>query len=230
MNLKTTVIIPAYNEANSIGKVLNEIPDFIYQTVVVNNGSTDDTQKIAEEHGAIVIDQPERGYGNACLSGVNHLSTSPPDIVVFIDADYSDYPDQMTRLVTPIIEDKADFVVGTRKKNLAGPGSFTIPQIFGNWLATRLMYLLYNSKFTDLGPFRAIRWQTLNEYNMKDRDYGWTVEMQLKALHHKTRYIEIDVPYRKRIGKSKISGTVKGTLSAGFKILYWIGKFYFSKK
>lgn len=230
MNLKTTVIIPAYNEANSIGKVLNEIPSFIYRTVVVNNGSTDDTQKIAEEHGAIVIDQPELGYGNACLSGVNHLRTSPPDIVVFIDADYSDYPDQMTRLVKPIIEDKADFVVGARKKNLAGPGSFTMPQIFGNWLATRLMYLLYNSKFTDLGPFRAIRWHTLNEYNMKDRDYGWTVEMQLKALHHKTRYTEIDVPYRKRIGESKISGTFKGTLSAGFKILYWIGKFYFSKK
>ena len=223
------VIIPAYNEADSIARVIGDIPNIVNETIVVNNNSTDDTEINAINAGATVLNESQKGYGHACLKGMEYLSKSElkPDIVVFLDGDYSDYPEELSKLVAPIIEDDIDFVVGARVKSLREANAMTPQQIFGNWLATTLMKLMYGAKFTDLGPFRAIKYPKLLELAMVDKTYGWTVEMQLKSIKQKLTYIEVPVRYKKRIGVSKVSGTIKGTIFAGLKILGWIFKYSF---
>lgn len=229
MKQRIIVIIPAFNEESSIGKVIADIPNIVSEIIVVNNNSTDTTSEVAKNAGATVLSEPNRGYGNACLMGMDYISrfdsTQRPDIVVFLDGDYSDYPSELTKIVAPIIENNLDFVIGARVKSLREEGSMTFPQRFGNKLATTLMKLFFNSKFTDLGPFRAIKYEKLLQLNMEDKTYGWTVEMQLKALKKHFTYIEIPVKYRNRIGTSKVSGTVKGAIFAGIKILTWIFKY-----
>ncbi len=220
-------IIPAFNEALSIGEVISQIPpEIVSQVIVVNNASTDETAKVAQDKGATVLDEPRRGYGFACLRGIEHASkqTPLPDIVVFLDGDLSDYPGEMATLVEPIANDRADLVIGSRVLGERSKGSMTVQQIFGNWLATKLMKLFFDADFTDLGPFRAVRFSSLMDLKMQDKTYGWTVEMQVKAAKRKLRCMEVPVRYRKRIGVSKISGTVKGTVMAGYKILFTIFK------
>lgn len=221
------VIIPAYNEQDSIQKVINEIPPEVSEIIVVNNNSTDNTVKIAEKAGATVLTEIRKGYGYACLKGMEYLEKSPkkPDILVFLDGDYSDYPAELTKIINPIINNNIDFVIGARVPELREKDAVTPQQIFGNWLACNLMKLIFNAKFTDLGPFRAIKYKELLTLNMSDKTYGWTVEMQLKALKKKLTYIEVPVHYKKRIGVSKVSGTIKGTIFAGVKILTWIFKY-----
>ncbi|MBT6438934.1 MAG: glycosyltransferase family 2 protein [Flavobacteriales bacterium] len=229
MNKSQTIkiIIPAYNEEASIARVIKDIPPEVDEIIVVNNKSTDRTKEVALLAGAKVLDEVRLGYGYACLKGLDYLKENPCDIVVFLDGDYSDYPEQLTKLVEAIINDEVDFVIGSRVKHLREQGSMTPQQIFGNWLAIFLMRILFKSKFTDLGPFRAIRHTTLQSINMQDKTYGWTVEMQLKVLKYKIKYKEVPVMYRNRIGKSKVSGTIKGTIMAGVKILGWIFKYSF---
>jgi len=213
-----SVIIPAINEEASIGRVIDDIPGWVDETLVVDNGSTDRTVEIAEEKGARVIHQPERGYGAACLAGIDALNPNC-NIVVFLDGDYSDFPDEMNLLVDPIIENRAEMVIGSRIAN-ASPGALTPQAIFGNWLSCRLMKLFWGVNYTDLGPFRAIRRAALEKLNMRDRNYGWTVEMQIKAALRNIRELEIPVRYRKRGGgKSKVSGNIRGVIGAGVKIL-----------
>ena len=222
------VIIPAYNEENAVGLVIDEIPeDLVSEVIVVDNASTDDTADTAKKRGATVLSQTDMGYGNACLKGMEHIrnSKTQPDIVVFLDGDYSDYPEKMSELTQPIVDSQADMVIGSRALGKKQRGSMTFPQIFGNWLSTSLLKLIYHVKYTDLGPFRAIRYTSLLQLEMQDRTFGWTVEMQLKVVKLSLRSVEIPVDYRMRIGKSKISGTVKGTLMAGYKILYTIFKY-----
>lgn len=220
------VIIPAFNEEKSIAKVVGDIPDWVRDIIVCNNGSTDNTKEVASKAGAIVVDQPISGYGIACLKGIEHIESkkADPDIVVFIDGDYSDYPEQMGMLVSPIVSDDMDLVIGSRALGNLQKGSMTPQQIFGNWLATNLIKMIYNYQFTDLGPFRAIKWSRLKEIDMQDKDYGWTVEMQVKAAKYKLKCTEVAVDYRQRIGVSKVSGTIKGTFLAGHKILWTIFK------
>ena len=227
-HLLIDVIIPAYNESASIGKVIGDIPrELVRDIIVCNNNSTDATASVAAASGAIVVDQPLRGYGNACLAGMAYIKERPlveqPDIIVFMDGDYSDYPQEMKALLSPIKEGK-DMVIGSRVKGNPDRGSLTIPQRFGNWLATRLIHMMYGFRFSDLGPFRAIRWQKLLSLDMQDKNYGWTVEMQVKALQQHLACAEVPVSYRKRIGTSKVSGTVKGSILAGYKILWTIFK------
>jgi len=228
---KIKVIIPAYNEEASIAKVISDIPEIVDEVIVVNNRSTDDTVLQAKSAGATVLNEDNRGYGYACLKGMSYISRLEhlPDIIVFLDGDYSDYPEQLTQLVQPIINNDIDFVLGARKKALQEKGAMTLPQIFGNWLATTLMHVFFSSKFTDLGPFRAIKYDALLSLHMEDKTYGWTIEMQLKALRQKLTYLEIPVHYRNRIGKSKVSGTLKGVILAGIKILGWIFKYSIKK-
>lgn len=228
MDSKIIIIIPAFNEENAVGKVVKAIPkDWVEEIVVVNNNSTDQTRQSAEKEGALVLDQPIKGYGNACLKGIEYIKSKAekPDIIVFLDADYSDYPEQLPELVKPILEEKMDMVIGSRALGKREGGSMTFPQVFGNWLATRLIKLFYGYRFTDLGPFRAIRWDKLMEINMQDKTFGWTVEMQVKAAKMKMKCTEVPMAYRNRIGKSKVSGTVYGTVMAGYKILYTIFKY-----
>ncbi|NND62507.1 MAG: glycosyltransferase family 2 protein [Flavobacteriaceae bacterium] len=231
MSTIVNVIIPAYNEADSIGLVIKDIPQIVHEIIVVNNNSNDKTPEVAKKHGATVLSENRRGYGYACLKGLEYVKKkeNPPDIIVFLDGDYSDYPEQLKEIIKPIREQNIDFVVGARVKKLREKGSMTLPQIFGNWLATFLMRLFFGSRFTDLGPFRAIKYEKLMELEMEDKTYGWTVEMQLKALKKKFTYVEIPVKYRNRIGTSKVSGTVKGAIFAGVKILGWIFKYSFKK-
>lgn len=220
------MIIPAFNEAKSIGKVVQEIPkDIVGEVVVVNNNSSDETSKVAREAGATVLNEIRQGYGFACLKGIEYAKTKNPDLIVFLDADYSDYPDEMRLLIKPIIEDNYDMVIGSRALGNRQSGSMTIPQIFGNWLATNLLKLFYGVNYTDLGPFRAIKFDKLLALNMKDTTYGWTVEMQVKAAKQKMKTTEVAVNYKKRIGQSKVSGTVKGTILAGYKIITTIFKY-----
>ncbi len=213
-----SVIIPAINEEANIGRVIEEIPDWVDEVLVVDNGSTDNTVTIARSHGAKVIHEAERGYGAACLRGIAELN-SQNDIVVFLDGDYSDYPGEMHLLVDPIIDRQADMVIGSRIAN-ALPGALTPQARFGNWLSCRLMRWFWGVQYTDLGPFRAIRRESLISLNMKDRNYGWTVEMQIKAAQRGIRELEVPVRYRKRGGgKSKVSGNIRGIIGAGTKIL-----------
>lgn len=223
------VIIPAYNEQDSIGNVINDIPKTVEEVIVISNNSTDNTELNASNAGATVLTENRKGYGYACLKGMEYIANQEnhPDIIVFLDGDYSDYPEQLTEIVNPIINDNLDFVIGARVKRLREQGSMTPQQIFGNWLATFLMKLFFGAKFTDLGPFRAIKYNKLLDLKMEDKTYGWTVEMQLKALKQKLSYTEIPVKYRNRIGVSKVSGTVKGSILAGVKILGWIFKYSF---
>ena len=221
------VVIPAYNEEMSIGKVINDIPKNLVRDIFVcNNNSTDATKRVAEQAGAIVLDEDKKGYGSACLKGIAQIDQNPvkPDIVVFIDGDYSDHPEEMPELVAPIIDSAYDMVIGSRALGNLEKGAMQVQQIFGNWLATSLIRLIYNYHFTDLGPFRAIRYDRLKQIDMIDKDFGWTVEMQVKAAKHGLKTTEVPVTYRKRIGVSKVSGTVKGTILAGHKILWTIFK------
>ena len=229
-SLSVTVIIPAYNEEDSIAKVIKEIPSLVNEIIVVNNCSTDKTATVAATAGATVLDENRMGYGYACLKGIEHAARqqSPPDVVVFLDGDFSDYPVELIKIIAPIQNNEVDFVVGARVKELREEGSVTPQQIFGNWLACFLMKGLFNSTFTDLGPFHAIKWETLQSLKMSDKTYGWTVEMQLKVLRQKISHKEIPVSYKKRIGVSKVSGTIKGTIFAGAKIIGWIFKHYIS--
>ncbi|MGB5554164.1 MAG: glycosyltransferase family 2 protein [Flavobacteriaceae bacterium] len=227
INPDIKVIIPAYNEADSIVKVVENLPQSVTEIIVINNNSTDATADNALKAGATVLTEERMGYGYACLCGMNYIAkaSKQPDIIVFIDGDYSDYPEELDKVVDPIITNDIDFVVGARAKHLREAGSMTPQQIFGNWLATFLMRLFFGAKFTDLGPFRAIKYDKLVSLNMEDKTYGWTVEMQLKALKKKLSYTEVPVRYKKRIGISKVSGTVKGSIFAGAKILGWIFKY-----
>ena len=229
MNHLIKVIIPAYNEQDSIAHVVNDIPKIVDEVIVISNNSTDKTELNAKNAGATVLTETKKGYGYACLKGLDYISKqkTKPDIIVFLDGDYSDYPEQLTEIVDPIINKDIDFVVGARVKKLRESGSMTPQQVFGNWLATFLMKLFFGAKFSDLGPFRAIKYNKLLALNMEDKTYGWTVEMQLKVLKQKMTYKEIPVKYRNRIGVSKVSGTVKGTIFAGIKILSWIFKYSF---
>ena len=228
----TFVVIPMLNERDSIALVLDDLPQ-VAQVIVVDNGSTDDSPEIARQHGANVILEPQRGYGKACLTGIREIDQqleSNPErqskaVVAFIDGDYSDHPDEISQLVQPIIDDESDFVVGSRSRGTREAGAMHFQAIFGNWLACTLMRIFWGAKFSDLGPFRAIRYETLKSLEMKDQNYGWTIEMQIKAVRKKCRIKEIPVSYRRRIGVSKISGTISGTIKAGYKILFTIFKY-----
>ncbi len=225
---KIVVIIPAYNEENSIARVIKDLPaDMVDEVIVVNNNSNDETDVNAANAGATVLHEERPGYGYACLKGIEYIRQllHAPDIVVFIDADYSDHPEELPLLINPIIYQGMDMVIGSRALGKKEKGSMTPQQVFGNWLATRLMKRLYNVHYTDLGPFRAIRYSRLLEIDMQDTTYGWTVEMQLKAAKLQMKTTEVPVKYRKRIGFSKISGTVKGTVMAGYKIITTIFKY-----
>ena len=222
------VIIPAFNEENSVGKVVRDIPmDWVDEVVVVNNNSNDQTAIQAAATGATVLDEPVQGYGRACLCGIAYAQNrqQKPDILVFLDADYSDYPTELVELIAPILAGSADMVIGSRALGQRQSGSMTPQQVFGNWLATWLIRLFFGVRFTDLGPFRAIRFDSLIALDMRDQTYGWTVEMQVKAAKQGLRAVEVPVRYRRRIGHSKISGTVKGTILAGYKILTTIFKY-----
>ena len=223
------VIIPAHNEADAITKVIHDIPDFVAEIIVVDNASTDSTSKNAKNAGATVLFEPKKGYGHACLKGIDYIEKQKEttEIVVFLDGDYSDYPEELEKLVAPIIDNNVDFVLGTRARALREKGAMQPQQIFGNWLATTLMTLFFKSKFTDLGPFRAIKYPVIKALMMEDKTYGWTVEMQLKILKKEFTYLEVAVNYRNRIGVSKVSGTLKGSIFAGIKILIWIFKYSF---
>ncbi len=213
-------VIPALNEAESLGLVLDALPKLLVRRVVVaDNGSTDATAEVARGRGAVVVFEPRRGYGAACLKALEALVSDPPDVVLFLDADRSDDPAEAPAVLAPILEGRADLVVGSRVLGLREPGALSPHARFGNWLATRLIAAFYGARYTDLGPFRAIRYDALVGLGMKDRDFGWTVEMQVKAARRGLRHVEVPVRYRRRVGRSKISGTVGGSVRAGVKIL-----------
>lgn len=211
------VIIPARDEERAIGQVILAIPSWIDVVLVADNGSQDKTAAVARAAGATVVHEPEAGYGAACLAGIAALP--PVDIVVFVDGDNSDYPEDMADLVDPILAGRADLVIGSRVLGTAEKGALTPQQRWGNWLATRLIQLIWGVRFTDLGPFRAVARPALECLGMTDRTFGWTVEMQIKAAEQGLSAIEVPVRYRRRIGVSKISGTVRGVVMAGTKIL-----------
>ena len=222
------VIIPAFNEEKSIANVIGDIPALVRHVVVANNNSTDRTAEVATAAGAEVVFEPQKGYGKACLTAMDWIQQQEvhPDILVFLDGDYSDYPQELELLIAPILEGKAELVIGSRSLGEREAGSMTFPQVFGNELATMLMRWMYGAKFSDLGPFRAIHWEKLLELGMVDQNFGWTIEMQIKAHQAGLRYQEVPVQYRKRIGVSKVSGTVKGVIGAGYKIIFTIFKYW----
>jgi len=215
-----SVIIPALDEETSIGAVLGALPSWVDHTIVVDNGSTDNTGAIAGAHGADVIREPVRGYGRACLSGIAALAKT--DVVIFLDADFSDDPTEMDRIVGPIVQDTADMMIGVRKPEVNATAALTPAQRMGNELACYLINLIWGHKYHDLGPFRAIDREALTKLHMVDQDYGWTIEMQIKAIEVQIRIGEVSVSYRERIGVSKISGTVRGTLGAAIKIMWTV--------
>ncbi len=224
------VIIPAYNEETSLPLVLCDLPK-VGPVIVVNNASTDATARAALDCGAVVADEPQRGYGSACLRGLAKIrelvadGAKPPQVVVFLDADYSDHSELLPELVEPILAGRADFVLGSRLLGQREPGAMPPQSVYGNRLACFLMRLLLGVRYTDLGPFRAIDYRALCKLGMADRNFGWTVEMQIKAARAALRIVEVPVAYRRRIGRSKISGTVSGTFKAGGKILYTIARY-----
>lgn len=223
------VVIPALNEERSLPLVLGGLPSaWVDAVLVVDNGSTDRTAEIARVHGAEVVVEPRRGYGSACLRGLAELAGrpgGPPEVVVFLDADYSDHPEELPFLVQPILDGEFDFVLGSRLTGCREPGAMPPQSVWGNRLACFLMRRLFGARYTDLGPFRAIRWDALERLRMRDRDFGWTIEMQIKAARRRLRVWEVPVSYRRRIGTSKISGTVRGTILAGSKILLTIARY-----
>lgn len=219
---KIVVIIPAVNEEESLPSVLNDIPDFVDEIVVVDNGSSDNTPDAAGSNGATVLTENERGYGAACLKGIDYISGKKYDIVVFLDGDYSDHPEETELVVKPIIENNFDMVIGSRMIGKREKGAMLPQALFGNWLSTFLIKLFWKYEFTDLGPFRAIKYKSLIDLEMVDRNFGWTVEMQIKAAKQKLKCTEVPVSYRKRIGTSKVTGTLSGTVKASYKILYLI--------
>lgn len=226
--MSVSIVIPALDEEASVGRVVSTLPRAgIDEIVVCDNGSRDRTAEVARAAGATVVAAPRRGYGSACLAGLAHLKArpgGPPAIVAFVDADGSDLPEELPLLLAPLLAGRADLVVGSRVLGAAEPGALTLPQRFGNRLAAFLLRRLYGAKTTDLGPFRAIRWAALERLDMRDPDYGWTVEMQAKALRRGLVSIEVPVTYRRRIGRSKISGTVRGVAGAGTKILWTLAR------
>jgi glycosyltransferase involved in cell wall biosynthesis len=226
------VIIPALNEEKSLPLVLRDLPA-VRNVYVIDNGSDDRTAEIASALGAIVLQEPKRGYGAACLRGLREIQEQigagavPPQILVFLDADYSDHADRLPDLVRPIANDRADFVVGSRLLGEREPGAMPPQSVYGNKFACFLMGWLFAARWTDLGPFRAIDYRSLCELQMSDKNFGWTIEMQIKAVRAKLRSMEVPVPYRRRVGTSKISGTLGGTIKAGSKILFTIAKYRF---
>ncbi|MCE2440671.1 MAG: glycosyltransferase family 2 protein [Candidatus Latescibacteria bacterium] len=225
---RISVVIPVFNEQDAIQNVLSDIPSHLNaDVVVVDNGSTDRTVDLARRMGARIVYEHRRGYGWACLAGIDALKN--PDIVVFLDGDYSDFPDEMTLLVKPIVEGRADLVIGSRILGNREAGALLPQARFGNWLATWLIRRLFDARFTDLGPFRAVTYPALLRLEMTDKTFGWTVEMQVKAARMRLRSLEVPVSYRRRIGVSKITGTISGTIRAGWKILYTIFKFRLRK-
>ncbi|NUJ81350.1 glycosyltransferase [Methylocystis sp. FS] len=221
-NLSVGVIIPVKNEAAALPTVLTAIPAWATIIVIADANSSDGSREIAAKHGAVVVREPRPGYGRACLTAL--AATPPVDVIVFLDGDASDDPTEMAALVAPIANGSADFVVGSRTLGECEAGALTPQQLFGNWLACLLMRSIWGARFTDLGPFRAVRRVTLEQLALTDENYGWTVEMQVRAVKHGVRTIEIPVRYRRRIGMSKVSGTIKGVIGAGVKILYIIGR------
>ena len=223
------VIIPALNEQDALPLVLRDIPrPPVRRVIVADNGSTDRTAEVARKNGAEVVHEPERGYGAACLKALAHLAADPPDIVVFLDGDYSDHPDELLSLIDPIRAGDADMVIGSRTRGRQERGALSPQQRAGNAVACAALRLMYRVRYTDLGPFRAIRWGALQALGMQDRNYGWTVEMQIKAARGGVAYREVPVSYRQRIGVSKVSGTVRGSVSAGAKILWLLGRYAWS--
>lgn len=221
--MRTLVIIPAFNEARAITQVIDDIPSsLVDEVVVVDNSSTDETAHNARAAGATVVREKRRGYGSACLRGIEYARAKQPDVVVFLDGDYSDHPEEMTRLIEPIEQGKADFVVGSRIRGEAEPGALLPQAKVGNRLACTLMRWIWNIEYSDLGPFRAIRFRDLLALDMQDKTFGWTVEMQIKAAEAGLRIDEIPVSYRRRVGVSKITGTIEGTIKASAKILWTI--------
>lgn len=218
--MNTYIIIPAYNEQQSIDKVIKEIPgEVVTEIIVVNNNSTDQTGRVAEDAGATVLFEKIKGYGAACLTGIEYLKDRKCDIVVFLDGDYSDFPEEIVELIEPIKNNKFDFVLGSRVLGEREKGALPLQSRVGSLVAGFLMKLFWDVKYTDLGPFRAIRFDKLIELDMQDKWFGWTVEMQIKAAKKKYRILEVPVKYRKRIGKSKVTGTLKGTIMASVIIL-----------
>jgi glycosyltransferase involved in cell wall biosynthesis len=226
------VVIPALNEERSLPSVLADIArPPVRRIVVADNGSTDGTARVAREGGAEVVEASRRGYGSACLAGLDHLRrTGPPDVVVFVDADWSDHPEELPSLIAPILAGEADLVIGSRILGRREPGALLPQARAGNLVACAMIRLLYGHRFTDLGPFRAIRWEALERLKMSDPNFGWTAEMQVKALRHGLRCVEVPVSYRRRVGVSKITGTVSGTIRAGYKILWTVLRYSKGKR
>jgi glycosyltransferase involved in cell wall biosynthesis len=221
---RISVVIPAFDEAESIGLVIADLPHSILQEIiVVDNGSSDATASVAAAAGARVVSEPRKGYGQACLTGI--AATDKPDIIVFLDGDYSDHPEELPDVIRPILDDQADLVIGSRVAEKREPGAMLPQALFGNWLATSLIRLIWGFRYTDLGPFRAVTVSALQRIGMRDTNFGWTVEMQVKALREGLRIAEVPVSYRRRVGVSKITGTVRGTVAAGYKILWTIGRY-----
>jgi glycosyltransferase involved in cell wall biosynthesis len=225
-----SVVIPVFNERASLPLVVGDIPrPLVREIVVVDNGSTDDTASIAQDLPVRLVREPRRGYGSACLAGIAALAASPPDVVVFLDGDYSDHPEELPRL-TAAISAGADLVIGSRMLGNREPGALLPQARFGNALACFLVGVLFGHRYTDLGPFRAVRWEALRDLGMEDRNFGWTVEMQIKALSKRLVVAEVPVSYRRRVGVSKITGTVGGTVKAGGKILWTIARYGFARR
>ena len=226
MNASATidVVIPALNEEASLPLVLAELPcPPVRRVVVADNGSRDGTARVARESGAVVVPAERRGYGSACLAALDHLrKNDPPDVVVFIDADYSDHPEELPEVVAPILAGTADVVIGSRVLGRRERGALLPQARAGNLVACLLIRLLYGHRYTDLGPFRAARWDALERVGMSDPNFGWTAELQVKALRAGLRVVEVPVSYRKRVGVSKITGTIRGTIAAGYKILWTV--------
>ena len=219
---RIVVIIPAFNEEESLPKVIADIPSFVDEIIVVNNGSSDKTEEVGKSLDVTVLNELEKGYGAACLKAIDYIKNKQIDIVVFLDGDYSDHPEEMNLIVEPIIKDDVDLVIGSRMLGKREKGAMLPQAIFGNMLASFLIKIFWNYRFTDLGPFRAIKYSCLQKLNMADRNFGWTVEMQIKAAKQKLKCKEVPVSYRKRIGKSKVTGTISGSFKASVKILYLI--------